>query len=54
MNILEQWIEYNQEDAVTVMDALQDNGIISDNSVMPEDVCAEDAEAAVHFLEGGT
>lgn len=51
MNILEQWIDYNNEDPNKVMDLLQAHGVVSDNSVTAAEVCDADAEAAVRFLE---
>jgi len=51
MNLIEQWIEFNEEDPVKVMNTLQENGIVSDNCVTAGDVFSGDAEAAVEFLE---
>lgn len=51
MNILEQWIEFNEEDPEKVMDLLQAHGVVSDNSVTVDEVCNADAEAAVRFLD---
>lgn len=52
MNILEQWIEFNEEDPIRIMNVLQSCGIVSDNAVTPGELSDSDAEAAVGFLEG--
>jgi hypothetical protein len=50
MNDLQKYIEESWSDEVKTMNDLQNRGIVSDNAVMAKDVCAEDAEKAVKFL----
>lgn len=38
MNKLEQWIKDTHNNEITVMNLLQEHGVISDNCVMAEDV----------------
>lgn len=52
MNLLEQWIEYGDDDPVNTMNTLQAHGIVSDNAMMPGDVADQDCAAAVAFLAG--
>jgi len=49
VNTLEHYIEYKQYDSIKVMNALQLNGVISDECIMPEDVT--DSGKAVYWLE---
>lgn len=48
MNCLEQYIEYTGIDPIKAMNALQENGVISDNCVDPKDV--SDSGKAVQWL----
>ena len=47
-NQLEIFLENNQMDATSAMNALQDAGIISDNCIAPGDVA--NCKAAIKFL----
>lgn len=38
MNNLEQWITDNNHNEITIMNLLQEYGVISDNCIMAEDV----------------
>jgi hypothetical protein len=49
VNTLEHYIKYKQYDSIKVMNALQLNGVISDECIMPEDVT--DSGKAVYWLE---
>lgn len=49
MNTLEHYIEYKQLNPVKVMNSLQNNGIISDECIFPDDV--RDSGQAVYWLE---
>lgn len=51
MNKLEEYIAESWSDEVKTMNDLQDNGIISDNSIMAKDVCDSEAKKAVEWLE---
>lgn len=52
MNALEKFIQQVFDgDEKACMDALQDNGIISDNSVRASDLSDSDAEKAVEWLK---
>lgn len=51
MNKLEEYIAESWSDEVKTMNDLQDNGIISDNSIMAKDVCESEAKKAVEWLE---
>ena len=51
MNKLEEYIAESWSDEVKTMNDLQDNGIISDNSIMAKDVCETEAKKAVEWLE---
>lgn len=51
MNDLQKHIEESWSDEVKTMNDLQENGIVSDNAVRAEDVCAEDAKKAVDWLD---
>ena len=51
MNKLEEYIAESWSDEVKTMNDLQDNGIISDNSIMAKDVCKSEAKKAVEWLE---
>lgn len=52
MNALEQWLAKNQQvRPERVMDALQEEGLISDECVWPADVAPGDAGRAVEWLE---
>ena len=49
MNTLEHYIEYKRLNPVKVMNALQNNGVISDECIFPDDV--RDSGQAVYWLE---
>lgn len=51
INKLEEYIAESWSDEVKTMNDLQDNGIISDNSIMAKDVCDSEAKKAVEWLE---
>ena len=51
INKLEEYIAESWSDEVKTMNDLQDNGIISDNSIMAKDVCESEAKKAVEWLE---
>lgn len=54
MNALEQWLNDHPErffSPTTAMNALSENGIVSDNAVWPPDVAAADCPGAVAFLD---
>jgi len=49
MNTLEHYIEYKRLNPVRLMNALQNNGIISDECIFPDEV--RDSGQAVYWLE---
>ena len=49
MNTLEHYIEYKRLNATKVMNALQLNGIVSDECIFPDEV--RDSGQAVYWLE---
>ena len=51
INKLEEYIAESWSDEVKTMNDLQDNGIISDNSIMAKDVCDSEAKKAIEWLE---
>ena len=51
INKLEEYIAESWSDEVKTMNDLQDNGIISDNSIMAKVVCESEAKKAVEWLE---
>lgn len=54
MNLLEKYIQESWSDEVKTMNDLQDRGIVSDNAVMPKDICESDAIKAINFLNEHT
>lgn len=51
MNALERHIAETGANASALMDWLQGHGVISDNCVLPRDVCPGDAEEAVRRIK---